>query len=149
MCIRDRVGGGRYDELVADLGGPRVPGIGFAIGEDRLIEVLPTSFREKARSTVPVLILPLGSGAVADSLAIGEQARSAAVPAEVDAPRRSLGKALERAAKRGTRWLVLVGEDDLHRGETTLKDLRTGKQTVMGRDYLVERLAELIKEPSR
>jgi histidyl-tRNA synthetase len=56
-------GGGRYDRLIADLGGPAIPGVGFAIGEDRLIKVLPASFREVVLSQPRLYLVPLGEAA--------------------------------------------------------------------------------------
>ena len=58
-------GGGRYDRLISDLGGKAVPGVGFAIGEDRLIEVLPQSFKDEVFDQRVVTVLPLGDGAAA------------------------------------------------------------------------------------
>jgi histidyl-tRNA synthetase len=137
------VGGGRYDELVSDLGGPRVPGIGFAIGEDRLVDLLPETSPARFTRRVPVAIVPDGAGAMGEALEVAEQLRNAGVPVEVDSPRRALGKSIERAAKRGARRLVLIFENEATRGQTTLRDLTSGEQTVMSREALVE---ELLKE---
>ncbi len=122
------VGGGRYDELVADLGGPRVPGIGFAIGEDRLIDVLPAIFRERVAPPAPVLVVAVGGVPIGESLAVGEELRSGGVGVELELAKRSLRKALERAGKLGSRWVVLLGEDELRGGAVTVKDLQGGEQ---------------------
>jgi len=121
-------GGGRYDELVADLGGPRIPGIGFAIGEDRLIDVLPASFRAHATARPPVLVVPVGGLAVDEAVALGEELRTAGVPSEVETAGRALRKALERASKLGVRWAALVGQSELERAVVQLKDLAKGEQ---------------------
>ncbi|HEV8242016.1 MAG TPA: histidine--tRNA ligase [Thermoanaerobaculia bacterium] len=118
------VGGGRYDELVADLGGPRIPSIGFAIGEDRLIEVMPMDFREQARRKGPVMILPVTERAIAFAQEVAENLRAAGIPAEIDTPGRSLRKAEESAGKKGSRWLVLVGEHQPSGLQTSLHDLK-------------------------
>jgi histidyl-tRNA synthetase len=135
------VGGGRYDELVADLGGPRIPGIGFAIGEDRLVDVLPASFRARAAAAPPILVVPIGSVAAGEALAVGEELRGAGIAAEVEAGGRSLRKALERAAKVATRWVVLLGEDEVKRDAATVKDLRSGEQREVTRAALVAALS--------
>jgi len=120
------LGGGRYDELVSDLGGPRVPGIGFAIGEDRLVDVLPASFRQRAAAPPPVLVVPIGTLPAAQALKVGEELRAAGVAAEVEAAGRALRKSLERAGRLGARWVVLLGEDEVGREAVTVKDLKAG-----------------------
>jgi histidyl-tRNA synthetase len=134
------VGGGRYDELVADLGGPRVPGIGFAIGEDRLVEALPAGSPARRDRVAPVVVLPVGAEPLGLALEVAEQLRGAGVPAELEVARRALRKSLDRAARHGARWLVLIGEDELLAGEATLKDLASGASETMSRESLVERL---------
>ena len=122
------VGGGRYDELVADLGGPRIPGIGFAIGEDRLIEVLPASFRERFATAPAVFVAAVGAGQERAALELAEELRALAVPCELEAGGRSLKAVLKRADRLGARWVVLVGEVEAASGTATLKDLRAGEQ---------------------
>jgi histidyl-tRNA synthetase len=139
------VGGGRYDELVADLGGPRVPGIGFAIGEDRLIDVLPASFRERAAAPPPVLVVPIGTVPSAPALSVGEELRGAGIAVEVEAVGRALRKSLERAARLGARWVVLLGEDEVGREAVTLKDLETGEQHEVPRAALPVYLATRVE----
>ncbi len=139
------LGGGRYDELVADLGGPRVPGIGFAIGEDRLIDVLPASFRERAAATPPVLVVPIGTVPAAPALSVGEELRGAGIAVEVEAAGRALRKSLERAARLGARWVVLLGEDEVGREAVTLKDLKTGEQHEVPRAALAVYLATRVE----
>jgi histidyl-tRNA synthetase len=136
------VGGGRYDELVAELGGPRVPGIGFAIGEDRLVEALPAGSPARRGRRAPVVVLPVGAEPLGFALEVAEQLRGAGVPTELEVARRALRKSLDRAAKHGARWLVLIGEDELLSGEATLKDLASGASEGMSRESLVERLVD-------
>jgi histidyl-tRNA synthetase len=135
------VGGGRSDELVSDLGGPRVPGIGFAIGEDRLIDVLPASFRDAAAAKPPVMVVPVGGVPAREALALGEELRAAGVACEVEVAGRALRKALERAGKLGARWAVLVGEDELRREAVTVKNLGGGEQHEVARAALPVYLA--------
>ena len=61
-------GGGRYDRLISDLGGPQVPGIGFAIGEDRLLDVIPDAFRRRVLGRPLVVVLPVGAAPILDAL---------------------------------------------------------------------------------
>jgi histidyl-tRNA synthetase len=127
------VGGGRYDELVADLGGPRVPGIGFAIGEDRLIEVLPASFRDRVTAAPPVLVAAVGKGQERGALELAEELRALGVACELDAGGRSLKAVLKRAGRLGVRWVALVGEAEQASGTATLKDLSAGEQRQVAR----------------
>jgi histidyl-tRNA synthetase len=135
------VGGGRYDELVSEVGGPRVPGIGFAIGEDRLVDVLPVSSAARHGRKASVVVLPIGDTLSGAALLIAERLRGAGVPVDLEAPRRASRKALDRALKRGARWLVEVNEEE-PRGQVTLRDLRSSElSSVMSDEMLVERLA--------
>ncbi|HEX5757946.1 MAG TPA: histidine--tRNA ligase [Thermoanaerobaculia bacterium] len=141
------VGGGRYDGLVAELGGPDVPGVGFAIGEDRLIELLPEEFRRAHVPPAPVVVIPVGPALQADALRVAETLRDAGVPALLEARRRSLGSALRGAEKRGARWVVLLFDEEAVKNEATLKDLTTGEQTVVARSELPARLQQAAPLP--
>jgi histidyl-tRNA synthetase len=137
------VGGGRYDGLISDLGGPEVPGIGFAIGQDRLIEVLPDSFRAGVEPVQPVLVVPIGEVSAAESLALAEELRAAGVTATAELGGRSVGSALRRADKLGRRRVVLLGEEELTAEEVSVKDMDSGEQRRLPRQ---EAVAELCKE---
>jgi len=136
------VGGGRYDRLISDLGGPEVPGIGFAIGEDRLIEVLPESFRAEVAPPQPVLVVPIGDVSAAESLALAEELRSAGLTATAELSGRSLGAALKRANKLDRRWVVLLGEEELAAGEVSIKDMESGEQRRLPRARAIGELSE-------
>jgi histidyl-tRNA synthetase len=133
------VGGGRYDELVSDLGGPRVPGIGFAIGEDRLLAVLPAAFREGASPSPALLVAGVGTGQEGEVLALAESLRAAGIACELEVGR-SLKSVLKRAHRAGAGRLVMVGEEELRRGVVAVKDLGSGTQREVDRDELVKEL---------
>lgn len=122
------VGGGRYDQLISELGGPDVPGIGFAIGQDRLIDVLPESFRARVKPVPPVLVVPIGEVPAVESLAFAEELRLRGVKATAELSGRSLGSALKRANKLDRRFVVLLGEEELGAGEVTVKNMDSGDQ---------------------
>jgi histidyl-tRNA synthetase len=121
-------GGGRYDRLIKDLGGPEVPGTGFAIGEDRLIEVLPTAFRERVLSRPPVAVLPVGTLAVAPALSLVRQLAARGVAAHTEVTGRSLKAGLKWAGKIGAAAAVIVGERELELGQLVVRDLDRGEQ---------------------
>ncbi|MDH3254820.1 MAG: His/Gly/Thr/Pro-type tRNA ligase C-terminal domain-containing protein, partial [Acidobacteriota bacterium] len=131
------VGGGRYDRLIADLGGPDLPAIGFAIGEDRLIEVLPASFRERAEREPPVMVVVIDPIPVLDGVRLADELRRAGVAALSEFSGDSVGAALKRADRRGIRWVLLLGEDERDAAIVTCRDMREGRQEAVPRQQVV------------
>jgi histidyl-tRNA synthetase len=113
-------GGGRYDGLVAALGGPDVPGVGFALGLERLAMV--TAPAEAAAGIVAV-VLPLEARAVEPALSLATRLRQQDVCVTVEAPGRSLKALLRGADRRGARFAVIIGGDELATGRATVRDL--------------------------
>jgi histidyl-tRNA synthetase len=134
-------GGGRYDRLISDLGGPQVAGVGFAIGEDRLIDVLPEAFREQVLGRRPVAVLPLDDGAAAAALAIVRALAVRGVAAQAEVTGRSLKAGLKWAAKLGARMVVIVGGDELAAGVVVLRDLDRGEQQAVPIAEVADRFA--------
>ena len=114
------VGGGRYDGMVQDLGGPSVPAIGFAAGLERLL--IASELAAEA-STVDAYVAPLGDAAVDRALVLGRDLRAAGVVCEVDARGTSLKSQLRRANALGARVALILGESELAEGVVQLKDL--------------------------
>ncbi len=136
------VGGGRYDRLIADLGGPEVPGIGFAIGEDRLVDVLPEEFRAAALPPAPVVVAGIGDAGAAEALALAEELRARGIAALAEFSGRSLKSALKRADRVGARAVAILGDDELADGTVTIKDLASGEQRRVPRPAAVSLLEE-------
>lgn len=135
------LGGGRYDRLVSDLGGPKTPGIGFAIGEDRLVDVLPEETRRCAlESSSGVGVVPVGAPDAAEALAAASELRGAGIPANLISGQRSLGNAMKAAEKCGLTWVVLVGERESARGVVLVKNFATRSQEEVPRGRLAETL---------
>src|SRR5262249_8979779 len=108
------VGGGRYDRLISDLGGPEVPGIGVAIGQDRLLDVLPKSCVDTGLPRPPVAVVGLGGAAPeGEALALAEELRGRGVPAIAELAPRSFKAALKRADRAGARQVAILGEDEI------------------------------------
>jgi len=137
------VGGGRYDGLVEELGGPALSGIGFAIGEDRLIDVLPEGFAQEVSSAPTVHVLNVGAVPVEETLAAAEVLRASGHTVVAEFGGRSLKSALKRADRSGARWAVIIGDDELAAGEMTVRDLEVGEQTRIPHDELVDHLRGL------
>jgi len=143
------LGGGRYDALVESLGGPSVPAIGFAIGEDRLLQVAPLTVTRRAC----VVVVPQRSDDLAEAARIAREIR-AALPGgcvEVDLAARGIKKGLARAGAlleeadargfdREGLLAVLIGERERADGSVTVKRLATGEQETFPRSELAERL---------
>ncbi len=139
-------GGGRYDRLISDLGGPAVPGVGFAIGEDRLVEVLPEAFRSRALQIPAVAVLPLGPGTAAAAQRTASALRQAGIRAEVEVTGRSLKAALKWASKIGARAAVILGETELARGAGILRDLERGEQSEVPLEELPPTVTRLLDQ---
>ena len=140
-------GGGRYNGLVRDLGGPDVPAIGFAIGMERLILLLQQECREEARMPL-VFIAAMGELAREHAFVIAQQLREGGLEAEMDYEGRSLKAQMRRADKSGASHVLILGEDELMRREIQLRDMRTKTQRVMSLDNVVDEMLRLESEGS-
>jgi len=127
------LGGGRYDRLVSDLGGPKTAGIGFAIGEDRLVGVLPQAFRSAAIDAVrPVVLIPLDRTDVAEALALAGSLRAAGIPVDLVTQAKGPRHGLRVAEKTGAALAVLLGQKEREGGTVILKDLaRRSQESVL------------------
>ena len=132
------LGGGRYDGLSEMLGGPRAPGIGFAIGEDRLILTLQAQAEAAAGvRKMDAFVAPMGVERNAAGLALARELRRAGLTVELGDGSFRLKKSFE-AGDAVARAIVLVGEDEVASGIYTVKTFATGEQVKVGRDGLAE-----------
>lgn len=119
-------GGGRYDDLIATLGGPNVPAVGFALGIERFLMVVAATAKEKPPPRAGVQAIALGAQARAVLLPIvGELHRTTEIPAFMDYEERKLLAQLKIADRNGARFALIVGSDELARGEAVLRDLES------------------------
>src|SRR5689334_667047 len=130
------LGGGRYDGLSESLGGPPSPGIGFAIGEDRLVMSLGKSAEEVFRKP-DVYIAPLGDGMNNEAARLARDLRNHNIVVELGDAAFRLKKSLETASKLGSKYALIAGENELSTGVFALKNLATGEQKPVARDQLV------------
>ena len=134
------LGGGRYDGLSEAIGGPKAPGIGFAIGEDRL--VLTLQAQEAAlQAKADAYIAPLGENMNPAALALGQELRREGLSVELGDGSFRLKKSFE-AADKTARRIVILGEDELQSGILTVKDFATGVQTKVARAELIHFLKQ-------
>jgi histidyl-tRNA synthetase len=126
------LGGGRYDGLSESLGGPKAPGIGFAIGEDRMIMALQA---QQAAATVAVdaYIAPLGTGMNRHALKLARELRDAGLIIDVGDESFRLKKGFEAAEKMNARYVVIVGENEMKADAFAVKDIKKGEQVTVPR----------------
>jgi histidyl-tRNA synthetase len=135
-------GGGRYDGLVELLGGPPTKGIGFAIGEDRLILSLQESGKAPAPRGPDVYVAWMGEKAFATAIRAAKDLRAAGYRVELPATEQRFSKALGQADKLGARCALVLGEDEVSSGDWTLKTLADGSQKKYTESELLEYLRE-------
>jgi histidyl-tRNA synthetase len=133
-------GGGRYDGLVELLGGPPTKGIGFAIGEDRLILSLQENGKGAASQGRDVYIAWMGEHAYVAAVRAAKDLRKAGFSVELPPTELKFGKALERADKLGSRYALILGDNEVSEGLWTLKKLADGTQQKFSEAELLEYL---------
>ncbi|MEA2775196.1 MAG: histidyl-tRNA synthetase [Acetobacteraceae bacterium] len=127
--------GGRYDGLVAEMGGPMTPAVGWAAGIERLALLMET-----APPAPPVVaVIPIGDAAEATAIEIMQSLRANGIRAEM-AYRGNLKRRMERANRAGARAAVILGDDDVANGVAQVKDLATGIQEAIPFSQIASRL---------
>jgi histidyl-tRNA synthetase len=121
------LGGGRYDGLSEAIGGPRAPGIGFAIGEDRLVLTLQAQVEAREAPLADAYIAPIGEAQNALALGVARELRAMGLRIELGDGSFRLKKSLETADKLARR-IVILGEDEAASGILTVKDFASGEQ---------------------
>ena len=120
------LGGGRYDGLVAELGGPAIPGFGFAAGMERLVLVMGRTSTASAASDL--LLIGLGETGFRASVGLARRLRARGLRVATALTERPLGAQIKRAERVGARFALFVGETELGRGRFGLKNLASGEQ---------------------
>lgn len=131
------IGGGRYDGLIAELGGPTTPAVGWAGGIERLalLATVPEA------DGLAVAVVPMGEAAETAALGVTATLRRAGFSVD-QAFRGTMKKRMARAGALGCRVAVILGEDELKAGQVAVKDLGTGEQRLVPHDTLVDALAQ-------
>jgi len=142
------LGGGRYDGLAESLGSRvAAPGIGFSIGEDRLVMTVEEAHPDKFRPVVDVFLASLGEAAGLHASGIAAELRAHGVVVERSADRK-LRRAFEVADKTGARLALTVGENEIGPGRYPLKRMSTGQQWLVARGDLVSEVRRLLALPA-
>ncbi|MCI7086122.1 histidine--tRNA ligase [bacterium] len=134
-------GGGRYDGLIEELGGKHVPSLGFAMGMERLLMLMEKQGIEiPAPSPCDLYIAPLGEEAKKKAFALVGKVRESGLFAETDVVSRGLRAQMKYADKIGARFSIVLGDDEITRGEAVVKNMETGQQTKisLNEDFITE-----------
>ncbi|WP_405147626.1 histidine--tRNA ligase [Sphaerisporangium sp. NBC_01403] len=140
-------GGGRYDGLSEDIGGPPLPGIGFAVGVDRIIlAVEAEDLAREAPPRVAVYGVPLGEEAARRVFRLVHELRAAGVAADMAFDGKGLKGAMKGADRSGATYAVILGERDIAAGAAQVKDLASGEQTAVPLAEIVTTLKEKLNK---
>jgi histidyl-tRNA synthetase len=140
-------GGGRYDGLVEEIGGPSTPGIGFAMGLERILAVL-----EKQQVDLElvkenkVVIAALGESARTKGFQLLSEFRQAGVPALMDLLGRGLKGQMKFADRAQARYVLILGEEELAKNIVILRDMKLGDQTEVSADTVLEFILNQINQ---
>jgi histidyl-tRNA synthetase len=120
--------GGRYDGLVEKLGGPKIPGIGFAIGMERLVLLLQQQEEEAEKSTIDIFVAGLGDKASEFAFPLVHGLRQKGLQTAMDNEGRSLKSQMKQANKVNARYVLIIGENELEQGLAVLRNMETQDQ---------------------
>jgi histidyl-tRNA synthetase len=135
-------GGGRYDNLVSQLGGQATPCVGFGIGMERLLAVLEAIDHE-AKTPQPVaFIVQASAGAAEVARKIAREGRAKGLPISLDLDRRSLKSQMRQADGSGATFALIIGDDELAEQKVSVKNLKSSEQQMIAADSVVEFLCE-------
>jgi histidyl-tRNA synthetase len=137
-------GGGRYDGLVKSMGGPPTPGVGLAMGMDRMLMLARTATGaepQNGRPRVDVVFVALDEASAHTLVPVMNAVRARHISADMDYTRRHIDKQLRAAGDSGARYAVIVGEDERRNAEATIQDLATRERSRVALDGVAGELA--------
>jgi len=144
LGAQDALGaGGRYNSLVKDLGGPDIPAVGFALGLERILLVLD---QEKAEPRLDVFLVTTDSSFLNQALEMSLELRAKSISCDLDYSGRSLKAQLRVAQKRGAKFVVILGEEELREGAVLIKDMDKSTQEKVKKERLVICLEHTLAE---
>lgn len=135
------LGGGRYDGLSEALGGPKAPGIGFALGLDRFVLALQAEETVGVPNQAPVVyVAPLGQGMNAEAAVVARDLRKQQIAAELGDEAFRPKKSFEAAERSGAKYILFVGENEAASGQFEIKNLSSGEQVTAAREEIAGKL---------
>jgi histidyl-tRNA synthetase len=143
-------GGGRYDNLLSTIGGPDVPGIGFAIGIERVLLAMEAAgVHPDSGGGYDVFVATAGDVPSSEALRLVMDLRAAGVAADKDYMGRSLKAQFKFAHKKNARYLVILGDEEIRQGQATVRDMAKGSQDSVKLSELTDTIAQRVKEAKR
>ncbi len=137
------LGGGRYDGLSEDIGGDPLPGVGFAMGVERVISLMPADVQPM---TSEVFIAVLGAAAMKPAIALQRDLRKAGVRADLEYQPKSLKSQMKKAGKAGVAFTVIIGENELQQGKLVVRDMAESTQKEVNIEVIVPALLSMLKK---
>lgn len=135
------VGGGHYDSLLASLGGPKLSGVGFAFGEERVYSLMKDmDLLQDLEGGLDIYLMPIGEEVLDDSFRLLTEIRSLGFTAESPLANMKLGAMFKKATKKGAKFALIIGEEELNKGVAQLKNLETQEQKEISLEKLEEEL---------
>jgi len=139
-------GGGRYNGLVRECGGPDMPGVGFAMGLERLLLALDNLPNEKHEAkTIDVFLALLDDRYETEAAGILAALRRAGIKSDRDYNQRSAKAQMKYADKMGARLVLLLGEDEIQRGVVTIRDMQTRQQSEVAKEVLIAAIKAILE----
>jgi histidyl-tRNA synthetase len=135
------LGGGRYDDMMKEFGGPDICGIGFAMGMERFLSVVPDE-ETKARF---VFIAYMGEAAKKAGLQLAREVRKDNMECLIEYRERSLKSQMSRASKLNASWVVIIGEEEVIKNRYQLKDMDSGEQEEMKKEEMIIKLRQSVR----
>ena len=138
-------GGGRYDYLAEEIGGTSTPGIGFALGMDRIIIALDAqNVTVPTSAPVDVYLSVLGDAAMPVALRLAQELRESGVKTDLEFKGRGLRAQMRTANKLNARYVVMIGEDEINNAAATVRDMESGDQQSVAFQQLTELMCEKV-----
>ena len=132
-------GGGRYDHLIEEVGGPDMPGVGFGLGKERLLLLMEACGHDFGAAPAPQIFLAwIGDEAKLYALKLLHELRGKGIRADMDTRERNLKGQMKYANKLGAAYTVVIGDDEVSSGELTLKNMQTSEQTKVRKEGLAD-----------
>lgn len=141
-------GGGRYDNLIKELGGPAIPAVGFAFGVDRAVMIMQSQAVQITKPKPFVYFVALGENAGNRAAILVNKLRRKNIPVEIDLSERGFGGKLKAADKLGVPYAYIIGDEELLKKTGQLKEMKTGKQTKIPFDKVIATLEKKYKKVS-
>lgn len=140
--------GGHYDKLVKELGGPDVPGVGFSFGVERIVSVLTDDdlLDASVSADVKAYVMPVGEGSHEYALNVANRLRLLGIKTDICFDDVKLGNMFKRAEKKGAKWAIIVGEEEIKDNKVIIKNMETKEQSSIELDDLESKIESLLYE---